>query len=77
MQFFDISLNLITLFALVLAIGVVVDDAIVVIEAVHAKMEHLSPLKATKKAMHETGAIIAITFLMAAVLFQLPLCLVQ
>jgi HAE1 family hydrophobic/amphiphilic exporter-1 len=44
MQFFDISLNLITLFALVLAIGVVVDDAIVVIEAVHAKMEeeHLS-----------------------------------
>jgi len=70
MQFFDISLNLITLFALVLAIGVVVDDAIVVIEAVHAKMEeeHLSALKATKKAMHEiAGAIIAITFLMAAV----------
>jgi HAE1 family hydrophobic/amphiphilic exporter-1 len=40
--------------------------------------EHLSPLKATKKAMHEiAGAIVAITFLMAAVLFQLPLCLVQ
>lgn len=70
MQFFGITLNLITLFALVLAIGVVVDDAIVVIEAVHAKMEteHLSPLKATKKAMHEiSGAIVAITFLMAAV----------
>ncbi|MFV8370127.1 efflux RND transporter permease subunit [Flavobacterium sp. LB2R40] len=70
MQFFGISLNLITLFALVLAIGVVVDDAIVVIEAVHAKMEeeHLSAIKATKKAMHEiAGAIIAITFLMAAV----------
>ncbi|SJZ66412.1 efflux RND transporter permease subunit [Sediminibacterium ginsengisoli] len=70
MQFFGITLNLITLFALVLAIGVVVDDAIVVIEAVHAKMEEegLSPLKATKKAMHEiAGAIIAITFLMAAV----------
>jgi HAE1 family hydrophobic/amphiphilic exporter-1 len=70
MQFFGITLNLITLFALVLAIGVVVDDAIVVIEAVHAKMEeeHLSALKATKKAMHEiAGAIIAITFLMAAV----------
>ncbi len=53
-----------------MAIGVVVDDAIVVIEAVHAKMEeeHLSPLEATKKAMHEiSGAIIAITFLMAAV----------
>ncbi|MEI3800676.1 MULTISPECIES: efflux RND transporter permease subunit [unclassified Chitinophaga] len=70
MQFLGITLNLITLFALVLAIGVVVDDAIVVIEAVHAKMEeeHLSPLKATKKAMHEiAGAIVAITFLMAAV----------
>ncbi|TRX36152.1 efflux RND transporter permease subunit [Flavobacterium sp. ZT3R18] len=70
MQFFGITLNLITLFALVLAIGVVVDDAIVVIEAVHAKMEeeHLSAIKATKKAMHEiAGAIIAITFLMAAV----------
>lgn len=70
MQFFGITLNLITLFALVLAIGVVVDDAIVVIEAVHAKMEdeHLKPRKATKKAMREiSGAIIAITFLMAAV----------
>jgi HAE1 family hydrophobic/amphiphilic exporter-1 len=70
MQFFGITLNLITLFALVLAIGVVVDDAIVVIEAVHAKMheEGLSALKATKKAMHEiSGAIIAITFLMASV----------
>jgi HAE1 family hydrophobic/amphiphilic exporter-1 len=70
MQFFGITLNLITLFALVMAIGVVVDDAIVVIEALHAKMEeeHLSPMKATKKAMHEiSGAIIAITFLMASV----------
>lgn len=70
MQFFGISINLVTLFALVLAIGIVVDDAIVVIEAVHSKMEeeHLSPIKATKKAMHEiSGAIIAITFLMAAV----------
>jgi HAE1 family hydrophobic/amphiphilic exporter-1 len=70
MQIFGITLNLITLFALVLAIGVVVDDAIVVIEAVHANMheKHLSPMKATKLAMHEiSGAIIAITFLMAAV----------
>lgn len=71
MQFFGITLNLITLFALVLAIGVVVDDAIVVIEAVHAKMEsnpRLSPLKATQQAMKEiSGAIIAITFLMASV----------
>jgi hydrophobic/amphiphilic exporter-1 (mainly G- bacteria), HAE1 family len=71
MQFFNITLNLITLFALVLAIGVVVDDAIVVIEAVHAKMESnptMSVLKATQQAMHEiSGAIVAITFLMASV----------
>ncbi|ACU05150.1 efflux RND transporter permease subunit [Pedobacter heparinus] len=70
MQYLGITLNLITLFALVLAIGIVVDNAIVVIEAVHAKMEekNLSPLKATEEAMHEiSGAIIAITFVMAAV----------
>ncbi|HTF30543.1 MAG TPA: efflux RND transporter permease subunit, partial [Flavitalea sp.] len=70
MQFFGITLNLITLFALVLSIGIVVDNAIVVIEAVHAKMEtrRLPPLKATEEAMHEiSGAIIAITFVMAAV----------
>ena len=70
MQTFGITINLITLFALVLAIGIVVDNAIVVIEAVHAKMEakHLSPLKATKEAMHEiSGAIIAITLVMASV----------
>lgn len=74
MQFFGITINLVTLFALVLAIGVVVDDAIVVIEAVHAKMEedNLGPIKATKKAMSEiSGAIIAITFLMAAVFIPL------
>ena len=70
MQFFGITLNLITLFALVLAIGIVVDNAIVVVEAVHAKMEeeNLSPAKATEAAMHEiSGAIIAITLVMAAV----------
>lgn len=70
MQFFGITLNLITLFALVLAIGIVVDNAIVVIEAVHAKMEtnNSSARKATKEAMHEiSGAIVAITFVMAAV----------
>lgn len=70
MSFFGITLNLISLFALVMAIGVVVDDAIVVIEAVHAKMEekNLSPLRATEEAMREiSGAIIAITFVMAAV----------
>jgi HAE1 family hydrophobic/amphiphilic exporter-1 len=70
MQFFGITLNLITLFALVLAIGIVVDNAIVVVEAVHAKMEstNLSASKATEEAMREiSGAIIAITLVMAAV----------
>ncbi|MFT3886368.1 MAG: efflux RND transporter permease subunit [Flavobacteriales bacterium] len=70
MDLLGFSLNLITLFALVLAIGIVVDNAIVVIEAVHAKMEKtgLGPRKATEKAMKEiTGAIIAITLVMSAV----------
>lgn len=70
MQVFGFSINLLTLFALVLAIGIVVDDAIVVVEAVHAKMEHkhLAPKLATVEAMHEiTGAIISITLVMAAV----------
>jgi hydrophobic/amphiphilic exporter-1 (mainly G- bacteria), HAE1 family len=70
MQLFGFSLNLITLFALVLAIGIVVDNAIVVIEAVHAKMEHsaIGPRKATEQAMREiSGAIIAITLVMSAV----------
>ena len=70
MQFFGITLNMITLFALVLAIGIVVDNAIVVVEAVHLKMEEegLSPLLATEAAMQEiSGAIIAITLVMAAV----------
>lgn len=70
MQLFGLSINLITLFALVLAIGIVVDDAIVVVEAVHAKMEeeHLSPFKAVKKVMGEiSGAIIAITLVMVSV----------
>ncbi len=70
MQFFGITLNMITLFALVLAIGIVVDNAIVVVEAVHAKMEeyNLGPKEATELAMSEiSGAIIAITLVMAAV----------
>ncbi len=65
-----LSINLITLFAMVLAIGVVVDDAIVVVEAVHAKMaqKHLSPYLATAEVMHEiSGAIIAITLVMTSV----------
>lgn len=70
MQMFGLTINLITLFALVLAIGIVVDDAIVVVEAVHAKMEeeHLTPFKAVNKVLGEiSGAIIAITLIMTAV----------
>lgn len=70
MQMFGLTINLITLFALVLAIGIVVDDAIVVVEAVHAKMEeeHLSPYQAVKKVLGEiSGAVIAITLIMTAV----------
>ncbi len=67
---FGYSINLLTLFALVLAIGIVVDDAIVVVEAVHAKMDEgeKDAKKATIDAMHEiSGAIISITLVMAAV----------
>ncbi|MCC6806107.1 MAG: efflux RND transporter permease subunit [Deltaproteobacteria bacterium] len=70
MQAFGMTINLITLFALVLAIGIVVDNAIVVVEAVHAKMaeEHISPYKAVTKVLDEiSGAIIAITLMMTAV----------
>ncbi|MCB9667704.1 MAG: efflux RND transporter permease subunit [Myxococcales bacterium] len=70
MQVFGITINLITLFALVLSIGIVVDNAIVVVEAVHAKMaeEHLSPYNAVAKVMGEiSGAVIAITLMMTAV----------
>src|SRR5205085_2691293 len=70
MQLFGFTINLLTLFALVLAIGIVVDDAIVVVEAVHAKLErtNLGPRQATVQAMSEiTSAIISITLVMAAV----------
>ncbi|WP_281979426.1 efflux RND transporter permease subunit [Tenacibaculum mesophilum] len=70
MQLFGLSINLITLFALVLAIGIVVDDAIVVVEAVHLKMEkeHLTPYQASKAALGEIGgAILAITLVMVSV----------
>lgn len=70
-QFFGLSINLVTLFALVLAIGIVVDDAIVVVEAVHAKMEEepdISPYNAVRKVLGEiSGAIIAITMVMVSV----------
>jgi len=70
MQLLGFSINLLTLFALVLAIGIVVDNAIVVVEAVHAKMheKHLSAMDATLEAMGEiSGAIVAITLVMSAV----------
>ncbi len=70
MQMFGFSINLLTLFALVLAIGIVVDNAIVVVEAVHAKMaeKHIGAREATLESMKEmSGAIIAITLVMSAV----------
>ncbi|MET3026989.1 efflux RND transporter permease subunit [Flavobacterium sp. UW10123] len=70
LNLFGFTINLLTLFAMVLAIGIVVDDAIVVVEAVHAKLDHgyKSAKKATIHAMDEiSGAIISITLVMAAV----------
>lgn len=70
LKIFGFSINLLTLFALVLAIAIVVDDAIVVVEAVHAKLDHNydSAQVATSDAMREiTGAIVSITLVMAAV----------
>jgi hydrophobic/amphiphilic exporter-1 (mainly G- bacteria), HAE1 family len=63
------SLNTLTLFGLVLAIGTVVDDAIVVVEAVQHHIEHgLSPRDATVQAMKEvSGPVIAITLILCAV----------
>jgi len=70
MELFGFSINLLTLFAMILAIGIVVDDAVVVVEAVHSKIDqkNLSPKAATTEAMHEiSGAIISITLVMSAV----------
>ncbi|MHA7609374.1 efflux RND transporter permease subunit [Elizabethkingia meningoseptica] len=70
LQLFGFSINMLTLFALVLAIGIVVDDAIVVVEAVHSKMEQTGmPVEqATMNSMSEiSGAIISITLVMSAV----------
>jgi len=66
---FGFSVNTLSLFGLVLAIGLVVDDAIVVVEAVEHHIEHgLSPKEATLKAMEEvTGPVIAIALILAAV----------
>ena len=70
LSLFGFTINLLTLFALVLAVGIVVDDAIVVVEAVHAKMEdgEHDPKKATHSAMNDiSSAIISITLVMSAV----------
>ncbi|MDD3005428.1 efflux RND transporter permease subunit [Flavobacterium sp.] len=70
LQIFGFSINMLTLFAMILAIGIVVDDAIVVVEAVHAKLDEgaKSAKEATISAMSEImGAIISITLVMAAV----------
>jgi HAE1 family hydrophobic/amphiphilic exporter-1 len=78
MSLFGYSVNLLTLFALVLAIGIVVDDAIVVTEAVHAKLEegYTSARNATISAMSEiSGAIVSITLVMAAVF--IPITFIQ
>ncbi len=78
LNLFGYSINLLTLFALVLAIGIVVDDAIVVVEAVHAKIDEgaNNVKKATVDAMHDiSGAIISITLVMAAVF--IPVTFIQ
>ena len=78
LNLFGYSINLLTLFALVLAIGIVVDDAIVVVEAVHAKLEKgaKNAKEATVTAMSEiTGAIISITLVMGAVF--IPVTFIQ
>ncbi len=67
---FGFTINTLTLFAFVLAIGIVVDDAIVVVEAVQHNIDHenMSPKDATKKAMSEiSGPVIAIALILAAV----------
>ncbi|MCB1797060.1 MAG: efflux RND transporter permease subunit, partial [Candidatus Competibacteraceae bacterium] len=63
------SVNTLTMFGLVLAIGIVVDDAIVVVEAVQHHIEHgLSPKEATRKAMKEvSGPVVAIALILCAV----------
>ncbi len=67
---FGLSINMLTMFAMVLAIGLLVDDAIVVVENVERVMaeEHLSPLEATRKSMDQiTGALVGIGLVLAAV----------
>src|SRR5438094_9120808 len=69
MTLFGFSLNTISLFGLVLAIGIVVDDAIVVVEAIELKLSRgLSPRDAARQTMSEVGgAVIAVALVLAAV----------
>ena len=70
MAAFGFSINMLTMFGLVLAIGLLVDDAIVVVENVERVMheEHLSPKEATRKSMEQiTGALVGIALVLAAV----------
>lgn len=70
LDMFGFTLNTLTLFAMVLAIGLLVDDAIVVVENVERIMEeeHLSPLEATRKSMDQiTGALVGIAVVLSAV----------
>src|SRR5690606_36136855 len=74
MMVFGFSINVLTMFGMVLAIGILVDDAIVVVENVERIMaeEGLSPKEATRKAMGQiTGAIVGITLVLAAVFLPL------
>lgn len=78
LKVFGYSMNLLTLFALILGIGIVVDDAIVVVEAIHAKLEKgiSNVADASKKAMSEiSGAIISVTLVMGAVF--VPITFIQ
>lgn len=70
LNLFGYSINLLTLFALVLAIGIVVDDAIIVVEIIHAKLEQGadSGMEAAIEGMNEiAGAIVSITLVMSAI----------
>ena len=74
MNLFGFSINVLTMFAMVLAIGILVDDAIVVVENVERIMaeEGLSPKEATKKAMPQiSGAIVGITLVLSVVFLPL------
>jgi multidrug efflux pump subunit AcrB len=80
LELLGFSINTLTLFALVLAIGLLVDDAIVVVENVERLMheQHLSPKQAAVESMQEiSGALIGITMVLTAVFIPMSFLLVQ